>query len=515
MSGRSIAAVIFDMDGVVVQTAGIHAAAWKAVFDDFLKRQSEGAGTPFVPFDADSDYRLYVDGKPRLDGVRAFLASRAISLPESGSGEPPVPDSVEGLGDRKNRAFLELLEGRGARPYPGTVALIDRLKAAGLKVALISASRNCAAIIEGAGLTGLFDARVDGIDSGRLGLAGKPAPDIFLEAARRLGVAPGEAAVVGDAIAGVEAGRRGGFGFVVGVDRTGHPDDLKANGADVVVSDLALLEPGDLGLGAPGSAPLPSALSAFPDIAACFRGLRPAVFLDYDGTLTPIVDRPDLAILDDAMRRRVEHLAGLCPVAVVSGRGLNDIRTMIGLEGLYYSGSHGFQIAGPGDWTRDYEPVAHIPAVVDSAVAELHERLDGIGGALIEPKRFSVAVHYRLVAQQDLDAVEAATDAVLASRPELKKGGGKKVFELRPDVAWDKGRAVTWLVETMGLSRDETVPIYLGDDTTDEDAFRALRGWGLGVVVLEDSRPTAADYALADPGEVGRFLDALAEEIGR
>ena len=515
MSGRSIAAVIFDMDGVVVQTAGIHAAAWKTVFDDFLKRRSESAGTPFVPFDSDSDYRLYVDGKPRLDGVRAFLASRSISLPESGSGEPPIPDSVEGIGERKNQAFLELLQGQGARPYPGTVALIDRLKAAGLKVALISASRNCAAIIEGAGLTGLFDARVDGIDSGRLGLAGKPAPDIFLEAARRLEVAPGEAAVVEDAIAGVEAGRRGGFGFVVGVDRTGHPDDLKEHGADVVVSDLALLEPGDLGLGAPGSAPLPSALSAFADIAACFRGLRPAVFLDYDGTLTPIVDRPDLAILDDAMRRRVERLSKLCPVAVISGRGLDNIRTMVGLEGLYYSGSHGFQIAGPGDWTLDYEPVAHVPAIVESAVAELHERLDGIGGALVEPKRFSVAVHYRLVAQKDLDEVEAATDAVLARRPELKKGRGKKVFELRPDVAWDKGRAVTWLVETMGLARDETVPIFLGDDTTDEDAFRALRGWGLGVVVLEESRPTAADYALADPGEVGRFLDALAEEIGR
>ncbi len=514
MVERRIGAVIFDLDGVVVQTASVHAAAWKRTFDGFLEDRARREGAPFVPFDLDSDYHLHVDGKPRFDGVGDYLASRGICLAEGGPSDPPEAETVHGLGNRKNEIFLNCLREQGAVPYASTVALIDRLKTAGVKVGLVSASRNCASVLASAGLSHLFEVEVDGVESARLDLAGKPAPDIFLEAARRLAVRPAEAAIVEDALAGVEAGRRGRFALVIGVDRAHHAADLKAHGADVVVSDLAELDLSAFGLDAGGAAPVPSALGCFHDIAAAMTGHRPAVFLDYDGTLTPIVARPDLAVLDEAMRDRVRRLAARCPVAVISGRSLTDIRASVGLDALHYAGSHGFEIGGSGGWTKSYGPAADVPATVDAASKELRRRLHGIEGVIVEPKTFAVAVHYRLAAPEDVPRVEAIIDAELSGHPKLKKGYGKKVFELRPAFDWDKGRAVNWLIEVMGLADAVLLPIYIGDDVTDEDAFRALKGRGLGIVVMEEPRPTAADYALRDVAEAGRLLEMLATETG-
>jgi alpha,alpha-trehalase len=236
-------AVIFDLDGVVTDTASVHAAAWKRLFDGFLRERAGSTGEPFRPFTED-DYRRFVDGKPRYDGVRDFLASRGIALPEGDPADEPEEETVCGLGNRKNDLFLAELAAEGPRAFPSTVALVRDLQRRGIRTAVISASRNTAAVLEAAGLGDLFRTRVDGVDAGELGLPGKPDPAVFLEAARRLGVEPARAAVVEDALAGVEAGRRGGFGLVVGVDRTGHPDALREHGADVVVSDLAELELG-------------------------------------------------------------------------------------------------------------------------------------------------------------------------------------------------------------------------------------------------------------------------------
>jgi alpha,alpha-trehalase len=227
-----IDAVVFDMDGVVTETASVHAAAWKRLFDEFLAAR----GQP--PFDTDADYRRYVDGKPRYDGVRDFLASRAISLPEGDPADPPDRETICGLGNRKNGYFREELRQNGARAFPTTIDLVRRLGEAGIGTAIISASKNMGEVLAAAGAADLFPVRVDGLDAGRLGLPGKPDPAVFVEAARRLGTAPARTAVVEDAIAGVTAGRRGGFALVVGVDRTGHADALREAGADVVVSDL-------------------------------------------------------------------------------------------------------------------------------------------------------------------------------------------------------------------------------------------------------------------------------------
>jgi beta-phosphoglucomutase family hydrolase len=241
-----IAAVIFDTDGVVTRTATVHAAAWKALFDEYLRRRAAATGEPFVPF-VDEDYVRYVDGRSRYEGVEAFLASRGIVLPAGEPGDPSDRETVCGLGNRKNENFLAQLRDHGVEPFDSTLALVRRLQRRAIRTAVVSASENCAAVLDAVGARQLFDVRVDGVDAAALGLASKPDPALFLEAARRLDTEPASAAVVEDALAGVEAGRRGGFGLVVGIDRTGHSDALVDHGADVVVSDLAALDVDDEG----------------------------------------------------------------------------------------------------------------------------------------------------------------------------------------------------------------------------------------------------------------------------
>jgi beta-phosphoglucomutase family hydrolase len=237
-----VSGVVFDMDGVVTQTATVHARAWKRLFDDYLRERSERTGEPVVPFDIDDDYRLYVDGKPRYDGVHSFLLSRGIALPPGLPGDAPESETECGLGNRKNSLFLKEVEEHGVRPYETTVELIGRLKGAGIATAVISASENTTQVLEAAGVRELFEAQVDGLVARELGLPGKPDPAVFIEAARRIGAPPSRAAIVEDALAGVEAGRRGGFALVIGVDRTGHADALREHGADVVVQDLAQVD---------------------------------------------------------------------------------------------------------------------------------------------------------------------------------------------------------------------------------------------------------------------------------
>jgi beta-phosphoglucomutase family hydrolase len=239
LSPRDYDAVLFDLDGVLTRTARVHAAAWKELFDEFLRGRSAERGEPFTPFDLETDYRRHVDGLPRLEGVAAFLASRGIELPPGTPGDGPEARTVHALGRRKDEHFLRRLARDGVEVYPESVELVRALRDQGLKTAVVSSSSNCAAVLEAAGIAQLFDARVDGLDLTRLPLRGKPAPDTFVEAARRLGVEPSRAAVVEDAIAGVEAGRAGGFRSVVGVDRGGRSMALRSAGADVVVTSLA------------------------------------------------------------------------------------------------------------------------------------------------------------------------------------------------------------------------------------------------------------------------------------
>jgi len=234
-------ACLFDLDGVLTKTAVVHNAAWKEMFDAYLRERSRRTGEPFVPFDPGRDYDEYVDGKPRADGTRSFLASRGIELPEGSDDDPPSAETIHGLGTRKNEIVLRRIREDGVEAYESSVRYVRAARDAGLHRAVVSSSANCRDVLVAAGIEDLFEARIDGVVAGREHLRGKPAPDTFLAAARALGLGPQEAAVFEDALAGVEAGRAGRFRFVVGVDRTGQADALKKHGADVVVADLAEL----------------------------------------------------------------------------------------------------------------------------------------------------------------------------------------------------------------------------------------------------------------------------------
>ena len=236
-----ISACLFDLDGVLTQTAKVHAAAWKEMFDAFLLDRADRTGEPFRPFELPGDYAAHVDGRLRQDGVRTFLASRGIVLPEGSADDSPTAPSVHGLGNRKNDLVLELIRRDGVEAYEGSVRFVQAVRAADLARAVVSASKNCQAVLAGAGIEELFDVRVDGVVAAREDLRGKPAPDMFLAAARALDVDPRRAAVFEDAVAGVEAGRAGAFGWVVGVDRTGQAGALRTHGADIVVGDLGEL----------------------------------------------------------------------------------------------------------------------------------------------------------------------------------------------------------------------------------------------------------------------------------
>lgn len=232
----TIHALLFDMDGVLTDTASVHARAWKETFDAFLRDHGDDK-----PFDLDRDYGEYVDGKPREDGVRDFLASRDIHLPEGSPDDPPEKDTVRGVGNRKNALVQRLIEEQGVKVYDGSVDLVKQARAQGLPTAVVSSSANTKTILDSAGITDLFDARVDGITIAEEHIKGKPAPDSYLRGAELLGVEPANAAVFEDALAGVAAGKAGGFGVTVGVDRHGQPQALKDHGADIVVSDLSEL----------------------------------------------------------------------------------------------------------------------------------------------------------------------------------------------------------------------------------------------------------------------------------
>jgi beta-phosphoglucomutase family hydrolase len=234
----TVRGLLFDLDGVLTQTAKVHAAAWKHMFDDYLRARSQRDHTKFVPFDAHDDYDTYVDGKPRADGTRSFLASRGIELPEGAADDGPDVESIVGLGNRKNQLVLQMIHDEGVEPYPGSVRYLQAVRAANLPHAVVSSSTNCHDVLVAAGIADYFDHEIDGHVAEQQHLHGKPAPDTYLAGAKLIGVEPSAAAVFEDALAGVASGKAGGFGTVVGVDRVGQHDALLQNGATMVVDDL-------------------------------------------------------------------------------------------------------------------------------------------------------------------------------------------------------------------------------------------------------------------------------------
>jgi trehalose 6-phosphate phosphatase len=360
---------------------------------------------------------------------------------------------------------------------------------------------------------------------GTEGLDDPIAPATLVEAAGRLKAPPGRCVVVADDPDGVRAGRDGGFalviGLVIGEDRTGRRDALREHGADVVVADLGevTVRTGDRRM-----SQLSDALQALgqPD---GLTARRPAVFFDFDGTLSDIVNDPDAAVPAPGATEALQKLSAQCPVAILSGRDLADVTERVGLPGLWYAGSHGFELTAPdGTHHQNGAAAAAIP-VLEKAAARLRDQLGSIPGVAVEHKRFGVAVHYRNAARDRVGEVAAAVRAA-GRHDALRVTTGREVIELRPDIDWDKGKTLRWVLDRMQDHLHEAgpqdgnaplVPIYLGDDITDEDAFDAVRDDGVPIVVRhsdDGDRATAALFALDSPARVSAFTDRLARQLG-
>lgn len=370
-------------------------------------------------------------------------------------------------------------------------ALVRDLETAGVRTAVYSTGAECRSTLAD---TALFDVTVDGATS--------------QEAAARLDVQIQRSVVVEDTAEGIAAGRNAGFALAVGVERDGNGRELVESGADAALSRLGdiAVRTGDLPMSR-----IPNALSTYDELAGKLSGHRPLVALDFDGTLSEIVPDPDVAVLVDGAAEELARAAAKYPVAILSGRDLADVRRRIDVPGLWYAGSHGFESLAPDGTPHQNEEAAAAVPVLARAADELREILAGVPGARVEHKRFAVAVHYRDVAADRLGEVIASAHR-LGQRDQLKVTNGRKVVELRPRVDWDKGTTLSWIGEQIG---GDPLPVYLGDDLTDEDAFDAVRGTGIGILVQhgeDGDRPSSARFTLESPAEVVDLLRRMTGE---
>ena len=521
----SFQAVIFDLDGVITKTAVIHAQAWKLVFDEYLRRREKRDGEVFRPFTHKADYLPYVDGKPRYEGVRSFLQSRKIKIPFGSPEDKPAQETICGIGNKKNQMFRYLLTKKKPQVFSSTIQLIRALKKSGVRIGVASSSANCQQILQSAGIENLFQTRVDGVVSSELALKGKPEGDIFVTAAHNLGARVGSCVVAEDASSGVAAGRNGEFGLVLGVARGDNQGELLENGADVVVRDLgeitiAWMEEWFQRKPKPlfgnwdkiektkgGKIMLNPHYSRTAE-AALLSGKRPVVFLDYDGTLAPIVQRPQLAVLSEDMRTVLKTLAQKYTVAIISGRARAELQRLVGIKGLIYAGSHGMDIAGP-EFSMVHPKAEELAPVIRQINTQLREDLKDIPQILIEEKKFSISVHYRLVAEKHLLRIKQKVDDIIQRHNPVYLMGGKKVWEILPRIDWDKGRAVRWIVQALKVSWKESSIVYIGDDTTDEDAFRMVCTRGTAILVSYKAKQSAADFRLSSVAEVKELFAVL------
>jgi alpha,alpha-trehalase len=352
---------------------------------------------------------------------------------------------------------------------------------------------------------------VDGLVSVERDLKGKPEPDIFLEAVDELGFKPEEAFIVEDALAGVEAGVKGRFKLVIGIGHGDTVSEMKKIGADTVVKSLE-----DLDITIKSELKnyneLPDAIEQFHRIADEWQGKKIFLFLDYDGTLSPIVQEFDKAYLAPEMRDTVGEVSKVCQTAIISGRGREDVKNRVEIENLYYAGSHGFEISGPDQFYYEVERARKLIPALDEIENELKQNLGSIPGVKFERKKFALAVHYRQAAEDQEEKVKKIVDQVVRNFDNITQGRGKKVIEIKPNVYWNKGKAINHLLQVLNNKKEAAYVMYIGDDITDEDAFMQIRK-GTGILVGDHGEPTFARYHLKDVSAVQEFLVKLKRKL--
>ena len=502
-----IKGIIFDMDGVVTKTASIHFRAWKMVIDELLVRINPEKNFPFT----EKEYFYYLDGIPRIDGLRNFLISREISFEDIPGSYPTMDEYIKAICNIKNDVFLEILTKEPVECYQDTLEFINLLLENNYAIAIISSSKNCAHVLKSAQVEHLFPVCIDGVISEEFNLPGKPHPAIFIEAAKRLNLLPHECIVVEDALSGVKAAKDGGF-HVIALDRRNKLySEFLSLEADYIIPNLSssqkLLH--HYLFHAPKHAP-ESAFNAFPIILDLIHeGYDFAIFLDYDGTLTPIAARPEQAVLSQEMQDCLTYCSQKYPTVIISGRELGNLKKHITIPTLFYSGNHGLQLEGPKNSEIFYQIGDEFKEDVQVVYEKLSLILEPIDGCLIENKIFSLSVHYRLVDEGLHDFISYKIDNIIKNHPKLARFSGKKVFEIRPNIPWNKGTASANILNQFKSKNTKLIPIYIGDDVTDEDAFKKFITNGITIKVTNEFQKTHAHYFLNSPLEVQNFLENM------
>jgi alpha,alpha-trehalase len=501
----SIKGVIFDMDGVVTQTAVLHFKAWKEIIDKLLYKITNYNIKPF----SENEYFHYLDGMPRIDGMRNFLSARGFGMNKLEDLYESIDACVQEACENKNRLLLSMLTEEKVEYFEDTIEFIKFLLKHNYLIAIISSSKNCKQILKNAKIDDLFPVCVDGILSEELGLQGKPDPAIFLEAAKRLNLAPHECIIVEDALAGVKAGKIGGFGGVIALDRRNRlHDEFAELDPDYILPDLSSkqtqlyhrLEKIKKGH-------LESAFNIVPLLFDLLNNKTELViFLDYDGTLTPIVGRPEHAVLSSAMHECLSQLSQHYLTIIISGRELANLKSHVNIPHIFYSGNHGFECEGPEQYNLTYQIGNEYIDDVNAVYQELYALFKNIKGCIVENKKFSLSVHYRLVNENLYEFISQQIDNALLNYPNLIRHYGKKVFEVHPNIQWNKGIAAAHILKQFKTKNNAIVPIYIGDDITDEDAFKKLGFRGITIKVTGEPLKTQAHYFLNSPMEVQEFL---------
>ena len=501
-------AVIFDLCGVLTDAALVQRLAWASLFNDYLVQRPAYEGEDYSLLTNDEYYQL-VDGQPRPDGVAAFLGSRGITLPR-GVPSDTGDDTICGLANRQRQLYADLLD-REVPLLGAMITLTRKLRDIAVATVAHSSRPGCQQVSNVTGVNRLLDVYIAETAAEGPSIAANPGLVVLpeathvLDAANKLGVRPHRTVVVGDTEAGLSAGRDAGFALVIGVDRTGYADRLFERGADFVVTDLAdiAVRTGDRRI-----SEIPNALESYGQLAGITIGRDSVLFLNYDVALSQTVAEPGADAPVDNGAQALRNLAAVSPVVVISGRDLADIRDRVGIPEIWYAGSHGFELLGPDGSHREHATGLAAVPVLAGVAAELRGILEHIPGVRVVHTRFAVTVQYLEAASEHIDEIVATTRR-LGQRNKLRVSSGRMLVELRPDVQWDEGTRLAWIQSHVDKPKS-LIPIYIGGDFIDEDAFEAVQLAGVGIAVRHNedgNRRTAARFVLNDLDEVREVLE--------